>query len=454
MKTKSLLLLAALMSAIPACEEKNPDGPNTEPPVEEGYKIAGTQIEDFRIVYDVDETEGICKDAAMALRKAIKEYAQTDVQLYAHSSRETEHEILIGDCGRKENGSLQDGDSFDWQLKCVNGKLCIEGRSNWAVMGAAKALIDKYISLNTNVPADLELKGSCRNAYIFDKPAGTNLRLLDYNIWAYDKSTIPAGFYADGVLLYDPRNENRSRDFATVIKCTGPDVFAFQEYTSAMSERIEPLIVSKYMRCITSDSQWNWTPLFYNATTVTPKKVIYKLFEGAWSNSNSKSFTAALFTHKESGKDFIAIGTHLWWKSESAQAGSDNARLEQAELIIAQAREMLGSYDVPIFVMGDMNCKHASSAIQAFVADGYKSAAKDASEKKDGSRGYHSCSENGFAAETEEQLKDVNGDTAIDHILFKNCENKADVRYYTIIHSSFTYPMSDHAPRYVDVTLR
>ena len=44
MKTKSLLLLAALMSAIPACEEKIPDGPNTEPPVEEGYKIAGTQI--------------------------------------------------------------------------------------------------------------------------------------------------------------------------------------------------------------------------------------------------------------------------------------------------------------------------------------------------------------------------------------------------------------------------
>ena len=158
MKTKFLLLLAALMSAIPACEEKNPDGPNTEPPVEEGYKIAGTQIEDFRIIYDVDETEGICKDAAMALRKAIKEYAQTDVQLYAHSSRETEHEILIGDCGRKENGSLQDGDSFDWQLKCVNGKLCIEGRSNWAVMGAAKALIDKYISLNTNVPANLSLR--------------------------------------------------------------------------------------------------------------------------------------------------------------------------------------------------------------------------------------------------------------------------------------------------------
>ena len=117
MKTKSLLLLAALMSAIPACEEKIPDGPNTEPPVAEGDKIAGTQIEDFRIVYDVDETEGICKDAAMALRKAIKEYAQTDVQLYAHSSRETEHEILIGDCGRREHGSLQDDDSFDWQLK-------------------------------------------------------------------------------------------------------------------------------------------------------------------------------------------------------------------------------------------------------------------------------------------------------------------------------------------------
>ena len=85
-----------------------------------------------------------------------------------------------------------------------------------------------------------------------------------------------------------------------------------------------------------------------------------ELFEGAWSNSNSKSFTAALFTHKESGKDFIAIGTHLWWKSESAQAGSDNARLEQAELIIAQAREMLGSYDVPVFVISDARTRHAS----------------------------------------------------------------------------------------------
>ena len=106
------------------------------------------------------------------------------------------------------------------------------------------------------------------------------------------------------------------------------------------------------------------------------------------------------------------------------------------------------------FITNDETGEEVFVHFSGIVADGYKSAAKDASEKKDGSRGYHSCSENGFAAETEEQLKDVNGDTAIDHILFKNCENKADVRYYTIIHSSFTYPMSDHAPRYVDVTLR
>lgn len=444
------MVLAAFLSC-----EREPVGGKDEPdPAEEGFTIAGEAAASYRIVYDGDETEGIIRNAAILLRNAFKEYTQSEVQVFSESTREAEREILVGDCGRKEGGSGSYSDSFEWSISCINGKIYIEGGSSWAVLGGVKSLINKYISQDIDIPADIAASGSCRSTYIFDKPSGTNLRLLDYNIWAYDKTSIPSAFYSDGVLLYDPRNEKRSKDFASVVRCTEPDVFAFQEYSEKMSVYFEPLVISKFKKCTTADSQWSWTPLFYNSSTVTLKKVVYRLYDAPWSNSNSKSFTAALFTHKESGKGFIVIGTHLWWKSESAQAGSNNARLEQAGLIIEQARQMLETDDVPVFVMGDMNCNHASTAIQAFVVDGYKSASKEASEKRDGSRGYHSCSENGFSPETEDQLKDVNGDTAIDHILYKNCDNKADVRYYTIIHTSFTYPMSDHAPRYVDVTLK
>lgn len=449
-------LSAAALTVLLAmsCDEQKPapgGGDKPEPETPE-FSIGGVDVADYRIVYDSDDGESIVRRAALELRTAFKS-AGYELQVYSKDSDKKGNEILVGDCSRTDGYASGMTDPFAWKITLNEGRLQLEGGSSWGVLAAAKELAGKYISEKKSMDKGFAMEGSCRSTAIFDRPAGTNLRIFDWNIWNYSKTTIPAGFYEDGKLLYDPRNENRGRDVAAVLRCVEPDIIGLQEYKS-MADCLEPLIISKYKKCVSSSSQWCWTPLFYNSATVTPKSVEYRLYDSPWSDSNSKSYMLAIFEHKATGREFIVVATHLWWKSESAAAGSDNARLAQAGLIIDRVNEILKENSVPVFVMGDMNCKYPNAPIQAFVTDGWKTASKDAVDYRDGSQGYHSCSPDGFKPETAAQKADSKGETAIDHMMFKNCDGKASVKEYHIIHTSFTYPMSDHAPRYIDVTIK
>ncbi|MCQ2116383.1 MAG: endonuclease/exonuclease/phosphatase family protein [Bacteroidales bacterium] len=454
---KRILLLMTVAFATAACGEKPIPDPVPGPgPAVEGFSIAGLNPADFTIVYNPDEEDNASYQAALDLRTALKSIGYV-LNVAKSSTPVKEKEILVGNCGRegnKEYYSSARGDIFDWQISYENGKLMLQAQNSWGLKAAANTLRDSYIARKEPFSSE-SLSGNCRRTQVFELSAGTNLRIFDWNIWQYDATTIPAAFYSENGLLYDPRNANRAMDFGAVIKATAPDVFGLQEYSSKMNTEFIKYVTPQFAQVTTSSSSWSFTPLFYDPQKVSVKKAEYVLFPSPWSNSNSKSYTIALFNHKASMKDFIVVCTHLWWKSESAAAGSNQARLDQSNMILKKVQEWLISYDVPVFVMGDMNCNLSSDAMKAYINDGYKSAAQDAVNHKDGSRGYHACSESGFAPETADQADPTkNGTTAIDHIWFKNCGTTATVRDYWIVHTRFTLPMSDHAPRFIDVSMK
>ena len=106
-----------------------------------------------------------------------------------------------------------------------------------------------------------------------------------------------------------------------------------------MHDRFYPLI-QKYGYEISYESgaDWNNTPIFYKKDAVELVEVNYNLYTPKqWSNSGSKSFQSAVFKHKDTGKTFAVLNTHLWWKSDGAQPGSMQARAAQVRLMLASS---------------------------------------------------------------------------------------------------------------------
>ncbi len=451
-----LWIAAAALLMVNCGDPIDPDDPDT-PDVPETFSIGGEPVASYILIYNIEEEDNASKTAALEFRTAVKNAHGVALNITPSTGMRKPFEVIVGNCGASWSSEwlASATDPFDWAAKFDGGKLMIVGASSWALKAGVKDICDNYVTAGKSIPADELITGNCRKTRVFEYSTGTNLRIMTYNIWQYDGTTIPTAFYdASGKLLYDPRNENRSKDFAAVFYGISPDVLGMQEYSAKMNTAISGYISSLFKPASASTSSQNYTPIYYNSKTLTLKSVEYKQYSSTWSNGGTKSYTVATFEHKATGKQFIVLNTHLWWKSESAQAGSDKARLDQVNIILKKIEDLTLTTKLPVFVMGDMNCKLGSDAMNAFVTAGYHSAAQDAIDHKDGTAGYHYCAADGFKAETEAQKTDTNGASSIDHIWFINTDANSAVRDYHIVHTSFTFPMADHAPRFVDVAMK
>lgn len=446
-------LLLSCNSAAPEYPDK-PDKPDT-PSEQKALTIGGVSIKDFTIVYHAEESENMARTAANLVKDAVKKTYGTSLNLVSDSGVSVTHKIIVGNvkCSDTEFFGLKERQPFDYSIKCSGGNLVLIGADSWGLMGAASEFCSKFVEPGGTLGEKI-ITGNARGKAIFPLAANCNLRILDDNIWQYDTDAIPDAWKA---LNADPRNRTRAPEFAEIIYGTAPDVFALQEYSKTMDGFFAPLVTSKgYKKALDTTPTWNYTPLFFNTATVKLVKAEYLKFDAAWSNSGSKSYTVATFELKSNSARFIVLGTHLWWKSESAQAGSNQARENQAKQIIDKINDLVSNNpNLPVFVMGDMNSNLSSAAMKLFTNAGYKAASQSATTFKDGSKGYHDCDSSGFADITETNLQDTNGTTAIDQLFFYNCEKSGtSVSEYRIIKAPFTIRLTDHCPRYMDIKLK
>lgn len=287
----------------------------------------------------------------------------------------------------------------------------------------------------------------------FPISSGSDLRILDDNIWDYSKDTIPPKWKEIGV---DPRDFKRAPQFARLIKEYMPDVFALQEYSDHMHAEFYPLVRNMdYVIAWESGEDWNNTPLFYNSRTIEPLKVNYNLYTPSrWSNHGSKSFTSAVFRRISDGKLFGLVGTHLWWKGDKVQPGSTMARASQLRLVMAEVEIMRAEYgNIPVFVVGDMNCEENTEPIQQMLRAGYQQCYKIATVHGDRHNGHHICSPtDGYS--TASRRKGEDRETgAIDHCLLYDPEGIAEVKVFDCIMSEYTVPLTDHYPNIIDIRL-
>ena len=197
----------------------------------------------------------------------------------------------------------------------------------------------------------------------------TKLRLMSTNQWANDTNR-PAWEAMGADCSYSARMPG----FLKYYMETKPDVLGLQEVTAKMADKLMRLFAEEdlpYALLWGKD-----TPIIYRTDLfelVDSKFLIYPEefpgHEGSFNNSKTKSYNVGVFRIKESGKLFILMTTHLWWKnsdpaSKSYQPFSDEARAYQIGLAIDRLDQLQAKYNCPVVIMGDMNAQRHKPCIQ------------------------------------------------------------------------------------------
>lgn len=275
------------------------------------------------------------------------------------------------------------------------------------------------------------------------------IRLMSQNQWS---RTHNKPFWEERGL--DCSAEVRMKGHVRVFKELMPDIMGGQEVNGDM------LILFK-VYCLEEDLPYsiiwgNMTPIIYRADKFELLDTAYLLFpealegyEGSFCNGRTKSANVGVFRNKETGNVFIFATTHLWWKSDAAQAGSSEARRVQLQMtndLINQYREK--HEGCPVILTGDMNARLNSPAIQwALSEGGYTHAHDIATDFRHEGRGYNGCNSSRLGV-----WQDLPFETAIDHILVKGIREGA-VKRFDRYCPDYYLLLSDHAPVYIDIEL-
>ncbi len=268
---------------------------------------------------------------------------------------------------------------------------------------------------------------------------------MSNNLWSCDNNTD-----AWGALGYDCSAPARAEGFLRVYSDTMPDVIGTQECTALMQSELLDNFQENGMTYEVIEG--GRTPIFYNTSTLKLVEYAHEIYpdtysgvEGNFNNSGTKSWTVAVFELKETGDRFILLNTHLWYKSEEEQPGSDEARKYQMQIAIAKVREYYERYQCATYMVGDMNATYDSLALEYAYEEGFKHAHDIAVEFVDETKGTHQCNSSGFGPIQEGRFED-----SIDHILVYGV-SEGCVRTFRRFSESYYASLSDHLPVFIDV---
>jgi endonuclease/exonuclease/phosphatase family metal-dependent hydrolase len=130
------------------------------------------------------------------------------------------------------------------------------------------------------------------------------------------------------------------------------------------------------------------------------------------------------------------------------------ARAAQIRLMMAEAEIIKAKFgNIPLFMIGDMNCEENTVPIQQLIQSDYKQCYKVAVDYGDNNNGHHICSP-GEGYSLESKRKGPDRETgAIDHCLILDLENRAEVRVFDCIMHEYIAKLTDHYPLLLDVNL-
>ena len=284
------------------------------------------------------------------------------------------------------------------------------------------------------------------------------IRLMTHNVWNRDTNT--PQWEENG---WDCSAAVRVKGLLRVYRETQPDIIGGQEVSAVMADLLKEGFQEESMKYTLI---WGrFTPILYRSDKLElvdsefgTYPVNIRGFEGSFNDVRSKSWNLGVFRVKDSGKLFIFVTTHLWWKKSPPddsflgnhryQLGSDEAREQQIASVVDKIEQYRKQYDCPAVLVGDMNTDYHSKAMTYVRAHGFCHAHDIATEYAEEAVGYHYC----FPDKYETQYYDRPFETAIDHIYVSGAEEGA-VKRFERYSPEYYYPVSDHSPAYMDMEL-
>jgi len=410
-----------------------------------GMKIGGVTVDNFRIRY---MTGDVLDDSAVAasakkLNDTICNYSGVDIGYKVITANDgvQANEILMGTVakGYAAEYYVTNYKPLDYSVKMVDGKLYICGGSEWAIDYAVDYLIDKFFKVGLPIKADYETSGSLFGKLLYQYEDGANLRIMANNVWSNNNNN---DVWA--ALGEDCSTQARTPGFIACYLAFQPDVILFQEMNKTMLNLMKTQFKNAGFTYQETESV-NGANVVYNTATlklINHGRKQYDDYSGP-----SKAYAWALFEHKATGKRFIAVSTHLWWKSESDDPGSDARREAQATEAAKKCVALAKQYNCPVFLGGDFNARTSAKSMQNILAEGMLNCYGNA-KKYDNLGSHHMCGPEGFGRGSA-----GTNDQAIDHMFYYNLGNST-LNSFRRTQPYFFIKLSDHYPLYVDVTLR
>ena len=215
---------------------------------------------------------------------------------------------------------------------------------------------------------------------------------------------------------------------------------------------------------VTFKTYYNNTPLFYNTKTTEYVEGAYYWYKNQWDiegthgehpnsagDCGSKAATWGLFRDIKTGHEYIVITTHMCTRSNYIRGLQAQEMVE----LIATLKE---TYNVPIFLGGDLNGNSAGENYRLFVSDevGYtdlnsSEIATIFSSELRTAHGYPlydnaiGMMQPGADKESTQYSAD-----SIDRILITNDTNRVQINIFAVISDDMTRSASDHYPIMTD----
>lgn len=404
-------------------------------------RLAGSKLESYTITYSskAEPEEGV--KIARYLQAQLQAPKSDMLRLMADQSKGN----------RIQFTHSKDIKLFAYRISAQKGLVTVDGGGHWAMQKASRIIAERL--QKGGIAPGFSVQGTVEGEYLFPMTKGANLRILDDNILNYRPDTIPPAWQK---INADCRNKVRAPQYVQLVRAYMPDVITMQEYGYKMGKRFYPGIQKfGYQMAYDKGTEdaWDNTPIFYNKERLELIHVNYVLFTPICWAAHSKGFTSAIFKQKSTGKVFGVVSTHLWWKGEGAQVGSDLARLAQACLLMAEVEVLKKEYGCTFFVCGDMNSYEDSPAIQKFFQMGYKPCYKAAVLSANMDNGHHVCGPlEGFSRKSNRRSPE-RPLGAIDHCFIYNPQPEATVQSFDCDQSAFIVPLTDHYPNIIDAHL-
>lgn len=272
------------------------------------------------------------------------------------------------------------------------------------------------------------------------------LRIMSNNIWWCDKNTEAWG--AQGL---DCSAGNRAPGLLRMYQETQPDIIGLQECSSVMAHQLMTLF---------AENDAPYALLWGRNTPIIYRRDVFELIdsevhvypeqipglEGSFNDRKTKSCCISVLRLKESGKLIIFATTHLWYKTDSKQPGSEKAKAWQLSQLLDRLDVFQAQYDCPAVVVGDFNTWPTGIAVRTATERGFTHAHDIAIEHADDTSGMHYCYSDGY----NNIIREGGFAHSIDHILIRGVLPVSRFERYC---PDYYLPLSDHSPAWIDTEL-